>query len=321
MGHVLLRAVTAIQLTRLTLAFGAISDIWLVILISRYDQGLMDAPVVSMWLPWALVLGAVIAVGLYAHGTALNDILDVRHDTAFSPQRPIPAGRIRVGQAVVLAMGSLIVSILASASFGVWSVCVALLTATLLLFYNTVGKYIPAIGLMTVGIMHGSTMLIPNLQIEFLLPVWLSVSHAMLIAVFVHRMEDKRPRLSRRSWFVIITGWLMLTGAIVARLYWDNGSIWPVNVSLWNVLYPLAAVLGFAVIALWKCRAVPGVVAAEKMKRYGSMWQSLYAAAWLTALQLHEPAVWMAIFAVGGFTAMTVLREITGLSGRPIAYR
>ncbi len=321
MSHVLLRAVTAIQLTRLTLAFGAISDIWLVILLSRALQPELAEPVTITWLPMSLLMGAVIAIGLYAHGTALNDILDVRHDTAFSPDRPIPAGRIRVGQAAVLAVGSLILSILAAASFGVWPVCVALLAATSLLFFNAVSKYIPAIGLMTVGFIHATTMLIPNLRLEFLLPVWLSMTHAMLIAAFVHVLEDKRPRFRARAVVASIAGWALLSGGILGWMWWRVGGLWPSGVPLWNVGYPVIAVLGFAVIARWKTRGGNGLVAAEKARRYGAMWQSLYAAAWLAALQLHVEALWMSVFAVSGFTVMTILREITGLSGRPIAYR
>ena len=321
MSHVLPRAVTAIQLTRLTLAFGAVSDIWLVILLSRALQPDLHEPVTDMWLPLTLAIGAVIAIGLYAQGTALNDILDVRHDAAFSPDRPIPAGRIRAGQAAVLAVGSLILSILAATALGVWAVCVALLAATSLLFFNAVGKFIPAVGLTTVGFIHAVTMLIPNPRLEFLLPVWLSLTHATVVAALVYVLEDKRPRLRRRSIAGAVAGWTALSLGVLGWMWWKTGGLWPEEAPLWNAGYPILALCGFAVIARWKTRGGSGVVAAEKAKRYGAMWQSLYAAAWLAALQLHVQAVWMSAFAVSGFAVMTVLREITGLSGRPIAYR
>jgi len=320
-GNLILRAITAIQLTRLTLAFGAISEIWLVILLSRADERAALLDVATMPLGWALLLGAVIAVGLFAHGTALNDILDVRHDAAFSPERPIPAGRIRVGQAAVLASATLIISILAAAGFGIWSVCVALLAAAAVLFFNTVGKFIPAIGLTTVGFIHAAHMLIPNWQLWFLLPVWLSLSHAMAIAAMVHVYEAKRPRLSRRSMIAAMGGWLMWTAIIVSWSEIHTGGVWPAGISPLNALYPLLAVLGFVIIARWKTSNVSGRAAAEKLKRYGAMWQSLYAAAWLLAMDLELDALWMGIFALAGFTAMTAIREVTGLTGRPIMYR
>ena len=98
----------AIQLTRLTIAFGAISDIWFIILLTRANDIYNYLPVYELPLFVALLAGAVVAVGLFAYGASLNDVLDVRHDTAFSPERPIPAGDIRPAQAAVVTVGSLI---------------------------------------------------------------------------------------------------------------------------------------------------------------------------------------------------------------------
>jgi 4-hydroxybenzoate polyprenyltransferase len=47
----------------------------------------------------------------------LNDVLDVRHDSAFSPERPIPAGRIKVGQAIIVTVSALIVAVIAGAAW------------------------------------------------------------------------------------------------------------------------------------------------------------------------------------------------------------
>ena len=114
---------------------------------------------------------------------------------------------------------------------------------------------------------------------------------------------------------------MVLSAGVLGLMWWQAGGLWPNDVPLWNIGYPVLAVLGFSVIARWKTRGGTGQVAAEKARRYGAMWQSLYAAAWLAALQLHVEALWMSAFAVSGFIIMTVLREITGLSGRPIEYR
>jgi len=63
------------------------------------------------------------------------------------------------------------------------------------------------------------------------------------------------------------------------------------------------------------------VAASEKLKRYGAMWQALYGAAWLVALGYEIQAIALAVVAVCGFVAMTIIKEITGLTGRPIVYR
>ncbi len=51
------------------------------------------------------------------------------------------------------------------------------------------------------------------------------------------------------------------------------------------------------------------------------MWQSLYGAAWLLALGLNVEAMWIGLFAVAGFLGMTLIKEVTVLSGRPVTFR
>jgi len=319
--RLLLRIVTAIQLTRLTIAFGAVSDIWFVVLLTRANDDYIMVDVYRMALFPALFSGAVVAVGLFAYGASLNDVLDVRHDSAFSPERPIPAGRIKVGQAIVVTVGSLIVAVLGGAGMGTWSVCITLITAAGLLFYNATGKYIPAVGVLTIGLVHAAHMFIPNHELSFTLPVWLVMTHAMAISAIVHVLEDKRPRIQMRALVATVVGWIFWSAAILGAGAISEGGLWPADASLSGVIYPIIAVVGFCIVSWWKTSHVKGRAAAEKLKRYGAMWQSLYGAAWLMALGLEVEALWIGLFAVAGFATMTLLKELTGLTGNPITYR
>jgi len=319
--RVFLRVITAIQLTRLTMAFGAVSDVWFVILLTRNSGIYNYLPVHDMSLPAALLAGATVAIGLFAYGASLNDVLDVRHDAAFSPDRPIPAGRIRVGQAIVVTVGALIVAMLGGVMMGKEAAGVTLLTATGILFYNAAGKYIPAAGITTVGLIHAAHMLIPNHQLQFTLPVWLVMTHAMVIAALVHHLEQKRPRLRARAIIAAIVGWAMLSAILLLAGSRQSDGLWPDDAGLIESLWPAMAVIGFVIVACWKASGVQGAAAAEKLKRYGAMWQALYGAAWLLALDMHTQAAWIGAFAVAGFIAMTLIKEITGLSDRPVAYR
>ena len=321
MRRFLIRLMTAIQLTRLTVAFGAVSDIWFVILLTQADDDYANwIEVYDMPLGAALLAGAVVAVGLFAYGAALNDVLDVRHDAAFSPDRPIPAGRIKLGQAIVVTIGSLIVAVLGGAGMGTWAVCITLLTAAGLLFYNATGKYIPPVGIITIGLIHAAHMFIPNHQLSFTLPVWLVMTHSMAIAGAVHVFEDKRPRLTRRAIVSAVLGWAFWSAVILGAGAMSPDGVWPDGSSPWGAVYPALAGGAFIVVAILKARRVSGPAAAEKLKRYGAMWQSLYGAAWLLALGLNVQALWIGLFAVFGFAAMTVIKELTGLTGRPISF-
>ncbi|UCD76070.1 MAG: UbiA family prenyltransferase [Phycisphaerales bacterium] len=317
----LLRILTAIQLTRLTMAFGAVSDIWFVILLTKAHQEYVMVDVYGMAMVAALLAGAIVAVGLFAYGGSLNDILDVRHDSAFSPERPIPAGRIKVSQAVIVAVGALIVAVLGGAWMGTGAVCLTLLAAAGLLFYNATGKFIPSVGVVTVGLVHAVHMLVPNYQLTFLLPVWLVMTHAMVITAIVHVLEDKRPRLTSRAVVAVVIGWAVWSFLIIGAGGLREPGLWPEDANVLGLFYPLLAVISFAFMAWWKTSRAGGRNAAEKLKRYGAMWQSLYGAAWLLAIGLNTQAMWLGAFAVAGFMCMTLIRELTGLSGQPMTYR
>jgi 4-hydroxybenzoate polyprenyltransferase len=318
----ILRIITAIRLTRLTMAFGAISDIWFVILLTQKESEYPYISVTHMNLFTALLAGATVAIGLFAYGASLNDVLDVRHDTAFSPDRPIPAGRIRLGQAIVVTVGALIVAMLGAVSLGTGAVGMTLVTATGILFYNAAGKYIPAVGFTTVGLIHATHMLIPNYQLSFTLPVWLVMTHAMVIALIVHVWEDKRPRLRKRAVIATAIGWITWTVILLTMgAKQSEGRLWPTDASPLGVLAPIVAVIGFLCVAWWKTTGVSGMIAAEKLKRYGAMWQALYGASWLLGLGLTTEALWIGLFALAGFAAMTLIKEITGFSDRAVAYR
>jgi hypothetical protein len=198
---------------------------------------------------------------------------------------------------------------------------VTLLTATAILFYNAAGKYIPAVGVVAVGLIHAAHMLIPNPQLEFTLPAVLVMTHAMVIAALVHHQEQKRPRLRVRAIVAIVIGWLCWSVMLLWAGARNGRGIWPQESNWIEALYPVAAVIAFTAVAWWKATGVHGAAAAEKLKRYGAMWQALYGAAWLMALDLHEQAIWIGGFALAGFAAMTIIKEVTGLSDRPVAYR
>lgn len=306
------------------MAFGAVANVWFVILLTKYHDShaiYSYLPVHDMNLAAALFAGATVAIGLFAYGASLNDVLDVRHDSAFSPERPIPAGRIRFGQAIVVTVGALIVAMVGSMAMGNRAGFVAVITAAIILFYNATGKYIPAIGLTTVGVIHAAHMFIPNYQLEFTLPVWLVMTHSVVIAALVHWLEDKRPVLSLRSLAATAAGWIGLS----ALLLWAGGrhgeGLWPNSSASLAAFYPIMATVGFGFIAWWKATGVRGKAAAEKLKRYGAMWEGVYAAAWLLALNMPVQAIWIALFSLSGFAAMTMIKEVTGLSDRPVAYR
>ena len=318
------RVLTAFQLTRVTLVFGAIGDLWFTILYTRSDDRYNYLPVFDdISLGAALTAGVFVSAGLFAFATSLNDLLDLRHDTAFSPQRPLPAGRIRTGQVIVIAIGSLLVAMAAAIPFGSRGLLLAVLTAAAILFYDAAAKHVPAVGLLLAGLIHASHMMIANVELAFTFPIWMIFTHTVVIATIVYRLEQKRPILRTRTLMAVLLGWTAWS-AIILGLGASRGSeagFIPDYFGVQTFAFPILAAAGFAAVAIRKSRNVRSTVAAEKLKRYGSMWQSIYAAAWLAGVGLWTEALGMGLFALVGFAIMTILKEVNGLGTTPVGYR
>lgn len=327
------RILDAFQLTRLSLAFGAVCELWLVTLLTRADPRYVNLPIYHMQLWKALTITALIAIGLFAFAASLNDLLDVRHDRRFRPERPLAAGRIRTSSAALLSFGALMTAVIAASTLGEAALILTVVVAAAVMFYDVVGKHIPAVGIATVGLVHAANMLIPNWTMTFTLPVWWSMSHAVAITASVHRFEDKRPYFGPKRILSLVATWLfwsiiLIAGGILAS-QGSAGGYWPqvvqgdllIGSGPIGVVWPLLALAGFLLVVRGKIAGSGAVSGGEKLRRYGAMWQAVYAAAWLMAVGLRAEALGMAILAVGGMLAMTLLKEFNGLSGRPIGWR
>ncbi|MCH2160461.1 MAG: UbiA family prenyltransferase [Phycisphaerales bacterium] len=321
---ILTRILTAFQLTRVTLVFGAIGGIWFTILFTRSDDRYNYLPVYKdLSLTGALIAGVFVSMGLFAFATSLNDLLDLRHDTAFSPERPLPAGKIRSSQVIVIAIGSLLVAMAAAVPFGKGGLLLAVFTAAAILFYNAAGKHVPAVGLVLAGLIHAAQMMIANVELAFTFPVWLVFTHSMVIATFVYRFEQKRPPVVGRTLVAVWIGWLAWS-VVILGLGASGGreaGFVPEHLGPNTFAFPIIAVIAFVIIAWRKTTRAEPSTAAEKLKRYGSIWQGVYAAAWLAGIGLWPQAIGMAAFALGGFVVMTILKEVNGLNSTPVSYR
>ena len=126
--------------------------------------------------------------------------------------------------------------------------------------------------------------------------------------------------MSRRALVATVVGWMFWSGLVIGFGLAQDG-LWPADTPWLRLAWPLLAVTAFTAVARWKTSATGGRAAAEKLKRYGAMWQCLYGASWMMALGYTVEAIWLAVFALAGFGAMTAIKELMGLSGQPIAFR
>ena len=308
----------ALQLTRIALVFTAIADIWLVVLLS---EGLGLPMTAVRPLPvWAMLLctGAV-ATGLYAFGMALNDVMDVRRDRTFAPERPLPAGRMGLGGAIVVAVGALLLAVAGSVPLGRISTLLCLGCAALILFYDTVGKHLPGVGVVTLGLIRACHMLVANPSMGYCWPVWLTLSHVIGISAAGHRLEGKRPRLAGRSVWVVVGSWAFLTLALIAWMGSEGLLRIPDRPWLW--VGPTAAAVVFLgmVLNLARGNVKRQVVGGLLIKR-GLLWLIVYDAAWLAGAGLWMEAVAIASLLGAAMLSMSVIRQLKVLS-EPTGFR
>lgn len=327
----------ALQLTRVTTAFAAAANAWFVILWTRaagpiLEPGFRQLHEAPLWL--LLTGGAVNAVGLFAFGTALNDVLDYRRDQRLNPDRPLASGTLRLDAAVTVVVVTFATAVLGATVLGMPTVLLTVTLAGAALIFNAAGKYVPAFGLILLGLLYAGQMSAPNLNLHFVWPVWLVMSHALAVAGLRHALSGRAPAISRRAIAFSVAGWAFWTSVIIVTGWWRNhpadaegwtgawAGMWPAWVNPRAAIGPVVLSIAFAVWA-WR-RAVtlgPGPRAAEKIARYGALWMALYACAWLLGQGFNAEALVLGLLALAGFMGMTVLREAFVLLEQPVRYR
>jgi len=326
MRKTLIKLAPMLKLTRVTTAFGAVANLWFVILWTRFmPQELGNEQIMNQPL-WVLLAGGLIAgIGLYAFGTSLNDLLDVHRDRALGrPGSPIVDGSASIEFAVCMVAAALMLAVLGAMIFGTGALIVTLALACAILIYNVLGKFVPGLGMILLSIIYAGHMLIPDLWMRFLLPVWLVLTHAMIVAGLTQHLGRRSPPISRRAILFASVGWLGCSLALLALAITrtQNDGLWPSYVPITAALYPLGFVIIFALMIYRRYKRVGiGPILGEKISRYGAIWPALYACGWFAGTGLWTALGIMIALTTLGFIVMTILRELYSLIEHPVGYR
>jgi 4-hydroxybenzoate polyprenyltransferase len=325
MDSLVARLSPILHLTRITNAVAAVGNIWFVILWTRSsptEAGSAPLPLETTQLALLLVAGAVMAIALFSFAMVLNDAMDHRRDRALHPERPIPSGRVTIETAAVLISLSLVVSILAAATMGLAAVVMTAAVAAAIVAYNGALKSVPSVGLVLVGVIYAGHMLTPNPRLAFIYPVIWAMSHALFVGLLTHRLAERRPKLSPPVLGLAALGWAFWTGLLLWIGYRRTGAWWPDEVPIVVLLPLLGLFVLFVFVAWWKVRGTSSRLrAAHKVQRYGSLWLTLYATAWLAGAGLWSAALVLVGLSLAGFLGMTFLRELYSLVEHPVGFR
>jgi 4-hydroxybenzoate polyprenyltransferase len=323
-----------LDLLRLDMVAAAVSHIWLMTLLagSSLEPAAQTNPALSaLGLPLSLALGAVIGLGLAGCGMALNDALDARHDRAFAPERPIPAGRVTQRAALALALGCLLAAGLAAVPLGPASMLMTLIAAGAIVFYNFTGRFMPAVGIVTLGVIQGLVMAIPNPGFTFGWPAALAVTHVMGCEAGRYRLAGKRPSLSGRRSTWLLMGWMFAVLAVLGLMSLRGTLEGPAGqaptVGLW--VGPLVAVVLFVLVVRWQLdRKASGPAGranrrslATLVSQLGMLWLAVYDAVWLVGGGLYWQAGLIAALLGVTVLLMRVQRWLSDAAAAPPAYR
>ena len=313
------------HLTRVTTGFAVVANVWFVILWTRAmpEEAQRAAPAIrESSLPLLLSSGALLAIGLFTYAMALNDTLDVRRDRSLHPDRPIPSGLISHDAAIGVVALTLMLAAAGAGFLGVPAVMLTLLTAAAILFYYLVARYVPSVGFVALSLIYGSHMVAANVYVAFVWPIWLVMTHAIVLHTATHSLGRRRPRLSPTMIFSACAGYAFWSYVLFAVGYHRTGTLWPAWVPPSAGVIPGVLALVFISFAIYKTRTTHNRVrTSEKLQRYGAFWLTLYAIGWTAGAEMRDEALILAALALAGLIGMTLLREIYGLVEQPIGFR
>jgi 4-hydroxybenzoate polyprenyltransferase len=316
MTRTLPRLLPTLQLMRIALVFTAISNAWLVVFLS---YGLDTPRIPDIPLDMLLVYTAFTSSGLYVFGMVLNDVLDVRRDKVFAPTRPLASGRMSIAAAIAIAFTALLVAVAASVPLGSVATLITLVTATLILFYNALGKHSPGVGVLTLALIRGGNMLIANPALPFVWPIWWNFTHILTLSAICHALERKRPLFSGRDGWIVTDGFAFVTVVLAGWMNQKHALMLQDRPWIW--IGPIVAAIIFMAIGLRTAQKSPDThTAGGLLMKRGLIYLIVYDLSWLLSAGLMwQAAVTLGLLALA-YGSMITMRNLAAALAEPPGY-
>ncbi len=297
-----------LQLLRTPLIFVAVSNIWLAVFLadSGVEQpGRVNPALDELGMGWVLLLTAIVAAGLQGYGSAMNDVLDTRHDRVFHPNRPLARGVVARPVALAISVVALLAAFAAVQWLGIASTSFVVAVAAGILFYNTAGKFLPGVGIVTLGLVRAALMFTPNPHLAFAWPMLLALTHTMACTAIAYTLQGKRPQLQGGRIWQVAAGWTFWVTVIVVWISRHEQGLRVEQTLIW--LGPIIAMAVFAVIShrvvtrQYESRHAERVAGANYFV-FAMIWLIAYDASWLAAA-----GQWQAALALAGLFIVAVV--------------
>ncbi|MFG0248693.1 MAG: hypothetical protein ACF8OB_07385 [Phycisphaeraceae bacterium JB051] len=313
-----------LELARPEHLFSAISNSWLLVLMSAHIEPTSHQNPILMQMPlWErLLIATLITAGLGIFGFAFNDVLDLKHDRTFRPASPLAAGRVSVTTAASFAVGFLLVAFGAATFLGRLSQFLCVITAGAILFFNLCGKFLPATGLISMGLIRTLTMFICVPRMGFAWPACMTMAHIIICMALVYAIQGRRPRMRGSDlgqlaagtlfWAVLLVLFMVLRQTVLLH---DHPQIW---------VGPLIALGLFVLVSIiYLKKRLPELRArrqtAQRYQQLAMLWLIVYDVSWMLSLQKITEALLLAavgIVALAIVIFISIQRHLSPESGQ-----
>lgn len=301
---------------RWKLAITAIADGQCALVLCRWWMRQHPSPghvVHGVWDVYSAIPVALMSLGLYAGGMILNDLVDANRDRFTNPHKPLPSGRITPRAGNILCLAAFAVGIVGGlwTALSLWrtvgataagmSLFFLFWTIALILFYNFIGKFLGASGVLSLGLVRFFHAAVAQPHLAVIWHPLLLLNHVTILSAVCYVLEGKRPRLSSLHRWTIGSGLVLLdlffvSGTLVVTLLrrHNHEVAWLMGLTR-GVLWPLLAAVVFALVTLLLLRRLPVVAeavpgrevvsrrhrAGRRLMFFGLLWLVVYDAAFI----------------------------------------
>ena len=330
-GLISRRLFPILQLTRMALVFTAISNSLCEWLLWVRLRGGPEAMTYPYWRQAVAVM--LMSIGMYGFGMSLNDIIDRRRDSQLAAHRPLPSGRIGVGAAHLVCALLILLAIGAGAAYAQWSeqgwmpLVLVGFTASLIVFYDVAGKYLVALGLLTLGLIRFFHAVIPAPQLTIVWHPLLLLNHVTVLSLVAYRWEEKRPPLTPAHWAAVPGVLAAIDGLLLWLLAAHRMQLHPRMTVLQALrvtpalIAPAAAVVVFVILGwIIRRRSATSREAGQRLMLYGLLWLIVYDFTFAAGYVGPLSAGVLLIFLPLAYASVQVMRwwgGIVALSHRP----
>jgi len=271
----------------MALVFTAISNSQCTLLLWTKQNLPAGASVLANYPLLAGLALVVVSTCLYGFGMSLNDIIDRRRDSTLASHRPLPSGRISITTAHVICTLLGFGAIGAGAIYarlsgqGYQPLVILIGTALLITFYDLAGKYLVALGLVTLGLIRFFHALIPAPQGPLIWHPLLLMNHTTVLSLVAYRWEQKRPALTKAHWWAVL-GMLVAIDAIlivleIGEAAWRGQGSMIRNLGISPALVGPGIAAGVFVVVAWQIRRRrERRIAGQMLMLYGLLWLIVY---------------------------------------------